>query len=176
MAAWELLSTTTASNDATIDITNLSSTHFVFKFIWYGLDPVTDGAEFFMRTDSDNGASFDAGTSDYGWVHHHVEMDPTTPAHAVTGDNADSEIQLFVNHGSAANELGDIEITLFNPSGTEFTKVKWKGLYFNSALSRYAHVMGAGVRLSAANVDAVRFLYSTGNINAGTLKVYGIKA
>jgi len=176
LSGWEFIETQTASGDATIDVLGLSS-HVVYKFFWSGLQPATESTtKFFMRTDSANGASFDAGTSDYSWVNHRISMTPTE-AHDPEGDNADSEIQINGNDalGNAANELMDLEITLFNPSGTEYTKVKWEGLYLDSAATPLGnHLWGAGARRSAAAVDAVRFLYSTGNISTGTLKVYGL--
>ena len=174
---WALLSTTVASADATIDVTGLNSDYFMYKFVWYGVQPDTESTtKFHIRTSSDNGASFDAGVSDYAWGNHRVSM-TTSPAHDPEGDNADSEIQINGNDalGTNANELMDLEITLFNPSATEYTKVKWEGTYFDAGVLGN-HIVGAGVRLSAAAVDGVRFLYSTGNISVGTLKVYGVRA
>ena len=175
---WTLLSTTVASGDMTIEITDLTNEYAMYKFVWTGLAPATESTtKLFMRTDSDNGASFDAGTSDYAWSNHRISM-TGSPAHDPEGDNSDSEMQINGNDalGTNANELMDIEITCFNPSGTEYTKFKWEGTYFDSAATPLGnHIMGAGVRLSAADVDAVQFLYSTGNIEVGTLKVYGVR-
>ncbi len=176
---WTLLSTTVASGDATIDITDLTDEYAMYKFVWTGLAPATESTtKFFMRTDSDNGASFDAGASDYAWSNHRVSMLVSTPAHDPEGDDSDSEMQINGNDalGTNANELMDVEITCFNPSGTEYTKFKWEGMYFDAGATPLGnHIIGAGIRLSAALVDAVQFLYSTGNIEVGTLKVYGVR-
>ncbi len=173
--AWELLQTQVASSDATIDVTDVIGSHVMYKFFWSDVVPATNNREFWMRTDSDNGASFDAGTSDYGWAVHAVSM-ATSPAHVVTADNADAQMKLSVGSGNSANHFQSYEITLFNPSGTEYTKMKWEGDRTNSGGLRL-HEMGAGIRLSAADVDAVQFLFSSGsNIASGTLKVYGLLA
>ena len=171
---WTLLSTTVASGVATVDITGLTDEYAMYKFIWTGLAPATESTtKFFMRTDSANGVSFD--TSGYGWTNHRVAM-AIGGDHDPEGDDSDSEMQINGNDalGTNANELMDVEITCFNPSGTEYTKFKWEGSYFDAGVLGN-HIVGAGVRLSAALVDAVQFLYSTGNIEVGTLKVYGVR-
>ncbi len=172
---WTLLSTTVASGDATIDITGLTSDYFAYKFIWYAIQPATDDRDIWMRTSSDNGISWDSAGSDYAWAVHEVSM-ATSPIHIVGGDSADSEISVIDSCGSATNETNDYEITLFNPSGTEYTKFKWEGFTVISVAAAAEHVTGAGVRLEAAAVNGVRFLFETGNIAQGTLKVYGVRA
>ena len=176
---WDFIETQVASGDATIDVINLSSDYFVYKFIWYGVQPATESTtKFYIRTSSTNGSTWDGGSTNYAWANHRVSM-ATSPAHDPEGDNSDSEIQVNGNDalGTNANELMDLEVTLFNPAGTEFTKVKWEGCYFDSAATPLGnHIVGAGIRLSAAAVNGVRFIYSTGNIEVGTLWVYGIKA
>lgn len=171
---WELLQTQTASGDATIDVIDVIGSHVMYKFFWYGFQPATDIQPFYLRTSTDNGGAWDAGVSDYAFSWHNVSM-ATSPVHSVAGDDADAQIQIMGNVGNAANELCDLEITLFNPSGTEYTKFKWEGFRMNLTTVGL-HVVGAGVRLSAADVTGVRFLFDTGNIASGTLKVYGLNA
>jgi hypothetical protein len=59
------------------------------------------------------------------------------------------------------------------PSATVYTEAIWQLNYWrdNGAQSR---IQGGGARLSAADVDAVRFLFSSGNITSGTIRMYGI--
>ncbi len=176
---WDFIKTQVASGNPTIDVINLSSDYFVYKFIWSGLAPATESTtKFYIRTSSTNGSTWDGGGTNYAWSNHRVSM-TGSPAHDPEGDNSDSEIQINGNDalGTNANELMDLEITLFNPSGTEYTKFKWEGVYFDNAATPLGnHIIGAGVRLSAADVNGVRFLMSSGNIASGTLWVYGIKA
>ena len=176
---WNLLETVVASASGTIDVINLSAFYHAYKFVWWDISPSANGAVLFMRTDANNGASFDAGTSDYSWASHILVLQGT-PQHLISGDNADAEIQFGGTqddgrHGSGGNEGNDFMITLFNPSAAEFTKATWFSTGTNwNALEN--HTTGAGIRLSAAAVNAVRFLYDSGNIAGGTLKIYGIRA
>jgi len=156
---WEFIETQTASADATIDVINLSSTYFVYKFIWYAIKPSTD-AILTMRTTNDNGATWDS--SGYLWSHNRVSME-ATEVHVATGDNADNEIEMALASGSATNETSDWEITLFNPSGTDWTKIKWEGVNINGT-GVGEHSTGHGFRNAAELVNGVRFRYLSGNI------------
>lgn len=173
--AWDLLETVVASADATIDIINLSSKHFAFKFVWSDIQPANNDVDLWMRTDANNGASFDAGASDYQWTVHRITME-TSPTHAVVADGADSEMHMGATvFGNAANEFANFEIILFDPSATSFTKFVWAGTRVNASAIRDQSQAGC-MRNSAALVDAVRFLFSAGNISVGTLKIYGLRA
>jgi len=171
---WTLLSTTVASSDSTIDIINLSSDYFMYKFVWYGVKPSSDDVDFNIRTSSDNGSSWDSSSSDYAWIWHRVGA-TGSPAHLLVGDNADGEITVRDSNGNATNESSDWEITCFNPSGTEYTKFKWEGNQMNASTEGNL-IFGGGLRLSTTAVDGVRFLFDSGNIASGTLWVYGVKA
>lgn len=177
LGGWSLVASFVASSDATIDVIDLSS-DFVYKFFWYGTQPSTDERFLWIRTSTDNGASFDAGGSDYAWVNQRISFQ-TAPLHSVDGDNADSEINFntTTSMGNLSTQVSDYEITCFNPSDTGYTKFKWEGSVNNGDITPVRYLFtGAGVRLSAAAVNGVRFLYSTGNVLKGTLKVYAIKA
>ena len=128
-----------------------------------------------IRTSSDNGGTWDAGSSDYAISRHRVDM-TTSAGHTVVGNAGLGYISFFGNNGNLANELNDVEITLFNPSSTEYTKFKWEGIYSDDDPAGFTHYVGAGVRKEAAAVNGVRFIYESGNIATGTLWVYGIRA
>ncbi len=170
--SWSLVATYVANADATIDVIDLQS-DFVYKFFWSNLIPATDAAILWIRTSPDNGSTWDAGASDYGSVTHRVTM-ATSPGHAVNGIQDDTEIELTDTIGTSANESCDIEVTCFDPSAVDTTKFKWEGMYFDQGAIG-EHVIGAGMRQLAEAVNGVRFLFSSGNIEAGTLKVYAIK-
>jgi hypothetical protein len=63
---------------------------------------------------------------------------------------------------------------LFNPSSTTFVKhfLANTNLVFNSAMSVEEFIAGYGNTTSAIN--GVRFQMSSGNIDSGTIKLYGI--
>tara|TARA_Y100000996_G_scaffold109943_1_gene81242 strand:- start:281 stop:916 length:636 start_codon:yes stop_codon:yes gene_type:complete len=69
------------------------------------------------------------------------------------------------------------ELFLFNPSSTTYVKhFMWTGnhmSYYSTPWSINSYVAGYGNTTSA--VDAIQFKMSSGNIDAGTFKLYGIK-
>ena len=69
------------------------------------------------------------------------------------------------------------EIILFNPSSTTYVKhFMWTGnhmSYYSTPWSINSYVAGYGNTTSA--VDAIQFKMTSGNIDAGTFKLYGIK-
>ena len=126
-----------------------------------------------MRTDANAGASFDAGGSDYAWAWHQLTF-ATSPSHLVQGDNADSEM-LLGSSGGGTNQRASFEVTLYNPSNTEYTKMLGQISYFLSTNVGISAFFG-GTRLSAALVDAVQFLSANDDTTAGTIKIYGLRA
>lgn len=173
--AWEFIETQTASGDATIEVINLTSDYFLYKFIWYGLVPSVDDRELRLRVSLDNGVTFDSA-GNYRWGAHFVGME-VTPAHVRHGDNIDTEIHINGTAGSGGltNETNDLEITCFNPSITEFTRFKWESIMFDHVSDIWFHCIGAGGRMQPGPGNAVQFYYETGNIAQGTLWVYGIR-
>lgn len=170
--AWTLISTATAAASATINFTGLSSTYHAYAVIISNVIPATDTQTLFMRTSTDGGASYDAGASDYGWAMTHLD----TTAVNFRGDTADSEIELTgTDQGNAAGEHGALIVYIINPSAVQNCKIFYQNLFFTNATSLRSGY-GSGYRAATADVDAIRFLYASGNISVGTFKLYGISA
>ena len=171
---WVKISSTTISDDATVDFTGLSSTYEAYKFLVTDMKPATDGAYMFFRTSTDGGSSYDSGASDYFWGYETQKFHSTT-SDGQAGDEADSEITFFGILGSDTDETLNAEFLLFNPAGTAYTYVQFLGIGFANDGGIY-RTWGGGLRASAADVDAVRFLADSGNISSGTITVYGLVA
>lgn len=168
------ISSVTASNDATVEFTGLSSTYSAYKIIISNLVPATDVVNFNMRTSTDNGSTYDNGASDYSWATRYTQH-TSAGDNSFSADDADSQITTMTNLGSDTNENGAIEITLYNPSNTGYTHATWAGTAILLNGTGYSF-NGSGARLSAADVDAIQFLMSSGNIESGIFTLYGIKA
>ena len=172
--SYELISSSTASSSASISFTGLSSTYFAYEIILADVQPATDDVYLAIRTSSNNGSSYDSGASDYGWALHYIRL-ASAASTAVVADGTDSLIRLSSNIGSAADETVSGRITLYNPSGTSFTKLQGTFIPRTGTPRDYRDDI-AGIRFSAADVDAIQFQMSSGNISSGTFKLYGIKA
>ena len=82
---------------------------------------------------------------------------------------------MFENVGSAATEGLSAVVDLLGPTST----ARWSQMFFSGsavdsqATPVFAQVSGGGTRRTAQDTDAIRFLFSTGNIASGTYAVYG---
>ena len=176
--ALTLLSTQTASSSATIDFTSgIDSTYkeYIFKFI--NIHPASDGTHFQIGF-RDGGSSFDATMTTTFFRAGHAEADNETYlAYRTDSDLAQStspqRLGIFV--GNDNDQCCSGELHLFNPSSTTFVKnfiARTSNTYYvdyhqDEFIAGYANVTAA--------IDAVQFTMSSGNIDAGTIKLYGIK-
>ena len=172
---WELIESQTASSSSSIVFTSsINSTYSTYKFILTAVAPATDAVNLLMRTSTDGGVGYDSGASDYAWIWEVISM-TTSPSQVLAGDDADTAMTIGATLGTGTQEIIDVEITLFNPSSTNYTRMTNQGTLRNASGTDYM-VNGSGKRLSAADVDAVQILKSSGNISSGIFKMYGIRA
>jgi len=78
--------------------------------------------------------------------------------------------------GNATIEHLNGVVTVHNPADTAFnTMITWSVTYFGTqATPEVALCEGAGQRKSAADVDAVQFLMSSGNITSGRFSIHKV--
>ena len=166
-----LIATTTLSNDATVAFTGFDSTKYnTYEFIFSEVIPATDNAEFRMRTSTDGGSTYDSGASDYHWAYNNV----ATTTEYFSGNSTSNTIQLLDTTGTNGGEhlSGSIRINL--PSGTQDTigTIHMLGITGSNTVYRF---YGHFARKAAEDVDAVQFYFSTGNIQSGTIQMYGLR-
>lgn len=171
----ELLGSYTASSDTSVDIGSgldldaaLDGTYDVYQLVCVGVDPATDGADAWLRDSADGGSTFPS--SGYTYAGYYVDSagvdnDGSTSASSIvmtTTDGVDTGfggfsaiINIFLNQNSRTHYMIDTHSRS------------------NDAGARWERGIVGGQR--AGSIDAVRFLFSTGNISSGTFYLYGIK-
>jgi hypothetical protein len=175
LGSWIYLGSQTASASATLDfpLTSYSGyTHFVF--VLHHLTPATDATNLWIRTSSDGGSTYDSAASNYRWATHAFT---TSAGNAAQGSAAATEIILNDNGNTIGNLSGEGftgEVWLVRPSAALETRLDWRGQYRRASDSLYFGISGSGMRAASADVDAVRFLASTGNLGSGTIDLYGL--
>lgn len=167
---WERLSTATASASATIDFT-LPAGYRHYVVVLSHVVPATDGVDLWLRTSTDGGSSFDAGASDYRWG---VLRRSGTGA-AWVEDTADSEITLNSDLaiGNLSTEGIHGEVLVINPAAAAYCSILAEMSWFSTATAMYTG-QAFGQRVTAADVDAIRFLMSSSNIASGTFELWGM--
>lgn len=166
-----LLATKTASASATLDFTEFdNATYRWYEFDLDNVKPATDATDFYARVSTNGGSSYNAGASDYSWTYGGTGSVALTQA-----DGADGHMQIATNIGNAAAEFGVSGrlILLSAGSATAYTRLLSQIGYDSSAGEGF-QLTGLGRRLAAEDTDAIRFLFSSGNITSGTIRMYGV--
>lgn len=166
-----LLNTATASTSATIDFT-LPSGYFAYVVMISHLAPVTDNAAVWLRTSTDGGSTYDSGASDYIWMFLYTADSALTTAQA-SGDAADAQFILAGNVGNSTNETFSAEVLIMDPSASKPCTIFWDG-HYATGTPNHVQNRGWGRRYAAADVNAIRFVMSTGNIASGAFRLYGL--
>ena len=174
LPAQELLSVQSASNSATIDfvLTPWLAQFRAFKVTFTDVVPATDGAAFVVRTSTDGGSTFASVAGDYHWGASVVSGGGTGTDAGSTGN---SSIQLTSDIGNAAGEGASGELVIYNPAGNSVQKQVRFDLGAINSSGTFNRFMGGGVRKATADVDAIRFILSTGNIASGAFALYGTR-
>ena len=146
--------------------------HYEFKL--QHVIPVTDNVILFAMTSTDGGSNYDTSTSNY--VSNGTDGNlsgGSTVGHHVAGFNGSGV-------GSAANEFGASgTFELMAPHSASYTYSYPRIVYVKND----GDVMGPDFNLShgagtvhkvAADVDAIKFLFQSGNIESGEIVMYGI--
>ena len=180
--AMTLISTQTASSSANISFTSgIDSTYkeYIFKFI--DIHPATDGAEFTINFSTDSGSNYNVAKTTSFFVAYNAESESSSGLTYI--DSLDiaqgtGVANIFYNVGNENDESASGTLHLFNPSSTTFVKhfMSTFNVYNNSGSNgNSVQVDVAGYGNTTSAIDGVQFAMSSGNIDSGTIKLYGIK-
>ena len=174
-----LLSTQTASASATISFTTgLDSTYdeYIFKFI--DIHPATDNVDFQFNMSTDAGSNYNVTKTTTAFTAYHAESG-TASGLAYEGgrDLAQSTAfqGLVIGVGSNADQNCSGTLTIFNPSSTTYVKHFIANSNNYRADDESANFFSAGYGNTTSAVNAIQFKMSSGNIDDGIIKLYGVK-
>jgi len=172
-----LISTQTASSSANVSFTSgIDDTYDEYVFKFYNIHPQTDNAEFQFNF-RDGGSAYDATkTTTFFYADHREDDAGASLAYDTGRDLAQgtgvAKISRQVRNHNDSGLNG--EFNLFSPSSTTFVK------HFiaknNHVLEGDAsiNVFTAGYANVTAAIDGVQFSFSSGNIDSGVIKLYGV--
>ena len=172
-----LISEQTASSSSTIDFTSgIDSTYKEYQFHFTDIHPATDNVDF-MVLFRDGSSAFDATVTSTGFDAYHNEADDATGLAYNTGMDlaqATSGQKLIEDQGNDNDQCGSGILHLFDPSSTTFVK-HFIARTRNTHHGDYtADEFVAGYCNVTAAIDGVQFKFNSGNIDAGTIKMYGV--
>ena len=174
-----LVSSQTASASASLEF-SMDSTYdsYVFKFI--NIHPSTDNTDFQFNMSTDNGSNYNVIKTSTAFAPFHDEADTSTGlTYSTSNDLAQSTaFQNLLGQSGIGNDNDQSAsgyLQIFNPSSTTFVK------HF-IARNNYSHPSDytieyyiAGYGNTSSPITNLKFQMSSGNIDDGIIKMYGVK-
>jgi len=171
-----LISEQTASASASLEF-SMDSTYdsYVFKFI--DINPATDNVFFQFNGSTDSGSNYNVTKTTTTFQAQHLENDAGTELGYVTSwDLAQSTSFQYVmgDLGNGADESGAGTLQIFNPSSSTFVKHFIATSQHMTNNERSRNFFMAGYFNTTSPVTHLKFEMSSGNIDSGVIKLYGI--
>ena len=171
---WVIVDSQSASSSSFVDFTDLDPSTYATYFIsLVDIHPASDNVSLQCLMSVDNGSSF--LSSGYKYVYRSMD----------TGSGSDDE-----NHSSSAayiesaDRIGDASgegiagwfwhLPAPTPATQMHQSIEWQ-LYGQDAGSDLNGYWGGGLNSTSSQVDALRFKFSSGNIESGTFYLYGLE-
>ena len=176
------IKTVTASSDSAITFVNgvsdvvLDSTYKTYIFRCTNIHPASDNQNFNVNY-RDGGSAYDATKTTSLFSSQHNEAGTDTSLSYDTGDDiaqGTGDQMLNTEIGADNDQCSSGELWLFNPSSTTFVKHFMSN--FNGVMNiDYSNqdIMSGYCNVTAA-IDGVQFKFSSGNIDAGSISMWGI--
>ena len=182
-----LIKTLTASSSGTLSFVDgtssvvLDSTYKEYMFIFNNIHPGTNQAEFSFNGSIDAGSNYNVAKTTTVFTGEHREDGSGQGLSYYDG----MDLANGTGFQSIARETGDDNdlaasgyLHLFNPSSATFVKhfiARSSTTYSGSSGADYAQDMyTAGYLNTTSDIDAVQFKMSSGNIDAGTIQLFGV--
>ena len=175
--ALNLITTQTASSSSSIDFTSgIDSTYKEYIFKLYDIHPTNDGVDIRVNF-RDGGSSFDATkTSSFFWSYFNEGGSSSILQYSTGRDLAQSTSAdaLSGNIGADNDQSGVATLHLFDPSNTTFVKhyIGTSNVYEDGDYA--INSFSAGYCNTTSAIDGVQFIMSSGTIQSGTIKMYGV--
>jgi len=178
------IKTLTASSDSTLSFVNgasdvvLDSTYPIYKFKFISIHAQTNAKSLMVNFSDDTSShSYDLTKTTTLFYAYHTESGSSTSLAYLTGEDlaqSTAAAEVIREIGNSNDDSGSGEMYLFNPSSTTFVK-HFIARASVTQPSLAEDVYSAGYVNTTAAVTAVQFSMASGNIDAGTIKLYGIK-
>jgi len=174
-----LISTQTASSSSTISFTSgIDSTYDEYVFKFYDIHPASNTVNFQINASTDGGSNYNVTKTTTYFLAYHTENDSGYALqYYANRDLAQStSAQQIVTIGNANDDSASGTLTLYNPSSTTFVKhfMSRQQAPTGEATQNCKDTYVAGYFNTTSAINAVQFTMSSGNIDSGVIKLYGI--
>lgn len=173
----------TASSSGTLSFVNGSSdvvfdgTYKEYVFIFNNIHPATDNANFSFQTDTGSNTNYNQTITSTYFAGYHTEDGSTAAVQYVTGqDQAQgTSFQTLVDSvGNGNDESCCGTLQIFQPSSDTFVKHFIARSHGYNGSDYSTDLFAAGYVNTTTALTTVQFKFSSGNIDSGTISLYGI--
>jgi len=176
-----LLSTQTASSSANISFTSgIDSTYDSYVFKFYDIHPSAASTRFQFNGSTDGGSNYNVTKTTTIFIAGHNEADTDATLTYQSGDDlaqstAFQDLAAYGDSDNANDSCLAGTLQIFNPSSTTFVKhfIARTNYVANNYYSVDSYTAGYFNTTSAIN--AIRFQFTSNNIDDGIIKMYGVK-
>ncbi len=180
------IKTLTASSSATLSFVHgtdgvvLDSTYPIYKFEFINIHPDGDQRDLTFNMSTDSGSNYNVVKTTTWFEALHFEGEAAASvAYNGNADLAQSTAFQTISNGLGGSDDDSCngEITLFNPSSTTFVKhfLCTASSNYRTGLPGEINSYIAGYANTTSAINAFQFKLESGNIDAGKIKLYGIK-
>jgi hypothetical protein len=181
---WTKIKTLTASGDSDLSFVDgtddvvLDSTYPIYLFKFINIHPSTDDQVSQFNLSIDSGSNYNVTKTSTFFRSYHFESDSASGLGYQTGDDLaqSTAAQQLVNSCSGNDNDQSMSgyLHLFNPSSTTFVKHYIACTNYATCNDTSTNNFIAGYGNTTSAIDAVQFSMSSGNIDAGKIKLYGL--
>ena len=173
------ISSHTASNSASIDITSgIDGTYNEYQFYIVNVHPATNNVNFTFQVNADGQSGFNETITSTTFRHYLREdgLGGTVAYDTGSDQGLGTAYQRILNTGTGNenDESSSGILFLFDPASTTYVK------HFKATGNGYdhgdwtVHMKTGGYISTTAAIDEISFKFDSGNIDSGTIYMYGV--
>ena len=172
------IASVTASASATLSFTTgIDATYNEYQFHMVNIHPATDLSEFLFQVNAAGATGFNETiTSTFFWAYHNEADSAALLAYEGALDQAQGTAYQYLqnNIGNAADEATSGILTLYAPSSTTYVKHFTSRMNAGQGTGYSVDTHIAGYINTTSAIDEISFKFSAGNIDDGTIKMFGV--
>jgi len=173
-----LLASTTASASATLEFTSgIDSTYNEYQFQFVNIHAGTDESAFGFQFNAVGGSGFNETITSSAFKAEHSESDATGLGYNTGEDQGQGTAyqRLTYIQQIANDEAYSGVLTVYDPSSTTYVKhFVATGNYVHHSGKYSQNLFIAGIVNTTSALDEISFKMESGNIDAGTIYMYGV--
>jgi hypothetical protein len=171
------LSTSTASADANIDF-SFTGSYDEYVFHYTNIHPATDNAQFMINFSTDSGSNYNVNKTNTIFLSQHGEATESSVGifYKDTLDvaNGTGNVMLQVDSGADNDQSTSGWIRIFAPHDTTYIKHFISRCHYSQSGDYAINSFVSGYANTTSALTNIRFTMNTGNIDAGTIEMYGV--